>query len=321
MVLLLTNTTDITVDFIVRSLRNRGVPFYRLNTDDIGVNTLFRFDFRQHRFILVDQSLDIEIDLLAVRSVYFRRPEVRVDPTELSGAEMTFIHQELRFFLEGLYKILDKAFWLNRVLDIRQAENKLYQLLVAEELGLTVPTSLVTNIPSVAQEFYDGLDGEVILKPIKSGHLAGGQGSESAVIFTSKVRLGPDNIERIAPCPTYLQQLLVKAADIRVTVVGERVFAARIDSQIGEESMVDWRRSPDPLEHARIELPAPIRDRCLQLTRRLSLNFGAIDFVLDTQGNYIFLEINPNGQWAWIENQLNYPISDAITNLLVENLA
>lgn len=318
MILLITNTTDVTVDFIVRSLRTRGVPFYRLNTDYIGVDTQFCFDFRRHRYIVIDRSLNVEVDLSTVHSVYFRRPEIKVDSTWLSGVEKTFIHNEIVFFLEGLYKILDKAFWLNKVYDIRQAENKLYQLVVAEEVGLMVPCSLVTNIPEHAQEFYDGLGGQAIIKPIKSGLMATDQDGGNSVIFTSQVKLDSDNIERIAPCPTYMQELLVKKADIRVTVVGKEVFAACIHSQSQDESKVDWRKSSEPLEHSRIELPADVQEMCIRLMRRLALNFGALDFVLDAEGNYIFLEINPNGQWAWIENQLKYPISNAITDLLVE---
>jgi len=77
-------------------------------------------------------------------------------------------------------------------------------------------------------------------------------------------------------------------------------------------------KSIEPLPHSKIIIPKKIEKQCISLVKKLGLNFGAIDFVLDENNEFIFLEINPNGQWAWIETQLNYPISETITNLLIE---
>jgi glutathione synthase/RimK-type ligase-like ATP-grasp enzyme len=108
-------------------------------------------------------------------------------------------------------------------------------------------------------------------------------------------------------------------ADIRVTVVGEQVFPAKIHSQEFEETMVDWRKGENAkVKHERIELPPEIEDKCIELTKRLGLHFGAIDFVLDRGMNYVFLEINPNGQWGWIEKRLGYDISGEIVALLLK---
>ena len=316
-ILLITNTTDVTTDFIVKALRTRGVTFYRLNTDEIGRSIQLCFDFANRKFTLVDRAQGIELDLLLIKSVYFRRPEVRIDTQDLTAAEANFIHGKMTFVLEGLYKILDKAFWLNKLYSIRHAENKIYQLLVAEEEGFVIPRSLVTNIPKIASGFYEDTQQCTIIKPIKSGLLEAE--TEEGVIFTSKIDLVDENIQRVGPCPVYLQQMISKQADVRITVVGNNVFGACIHSQDRESSSVDWRKAEEPLPHSSIELPAELIENCLKLTRRLSLNFGAIDFILDKNGEYIFLEINPNGQWAWIEKQLNYPISDAITDLLIEH--
>lgn len=316
-ILLITNTTDVTTDFIVKDLRSRGIPFYRLNTDEIGISTQLYFDFANREFMLVDRVQRIELDLLLIRSVYFRRPELRMDLQGLTGAEANFIRGEMTFVLEGLYKILDKAYWLNKLYSIRHAENKIYQLLIAEEEGLVIPRSLVTNIPEIASGFYKATHRSTIIKPIKSGLLEAE--TEEGVIFTSKVDLTDENVQRVGSCPVYLQQMISKQGDVRVTVVGDKVFAACIHSQNHESSIVDWRKTEELLPHSSIVLPDELSKKCLNLTRRLSLNFGAIDFILDKNGEYIFLEINPNGQWAWIEKQLNYPISNAITNLLIEH--
>ena len=72
------------------------------------------------------------------------------------------------------------------------------------------------------------------------------------------------------------------------------------------------------LEHREHVLPNNIKKMCIELTRKLNLNYSAIDMILDENNDYVFLEINPNGQWAWIENKLQFPISKKIVDLLVE---
>jgi glutathione synthase/RimK-type ligase-like ATP-grasp enzyme len=106
-------------------------------------------------------------------------------------------------------------------------------------------------------------------------------------------------------------------SDIRVTIVGNSIFSAEIDSQINENTITDWRNTRDILPHKRIELPSEISDKCFKLCQKLKLNFGAIDLIKDQNSNYWFLEINPNGQWAWLEKILNFKIADAIINYLL----
>ena len=103
---------------------------------------------------------------------------------------------------------------------------------------------------------------------------------------------------------------------MRATFVGRKCFAVAIESQLMEETQVDWRNGEHILQHTPIELPKDIENKCILLMERLGLNYGAIDIVLDKQGNYVFLEINPNGQWAWIEHLTGLPISKEIVKYL-----
>ena len=102
-----------------------------------------------------------------------------------------------------------------------------------------------------------------------------------------------------------------------MTVVGEKLFPVKIESQEYEESRIDWRRGTNIISHKYIELPKIISRQCINLVKHLNLIFGAIDLVIDKEGNFYFLEINPNGQWAWIEKRLNLPISQEIATLLL----
>ncbi|MNE53265.1 Ribosomal protein S6--L-glutamate ligase [compost metagenome] len=114
--------------------------------------------------------------------------------------------------------------------------------------------------------------------------------------------------------PCIYQELIEKEFEVRVTVVGEKVFSASIDSQSDNDTKIDWRKKK--LVFTKVELPFEIEYLCIEIVKKLNLLFGAIDLIKDKNGNYIFLEINPNGQWAWIETQTGIEISDAIINEL-----
>lgn len=117
--------------------------------------------------------------------------------------------------------------------------------------------------------------------------------------------------------PVIYQELVPKRFDIRVTVVHQDLFAVAIDSQKLEAAAIDWRRADtDTLEHYTHTLPSDVAEACLMLMKVLGLNYGAIDLVLTPDDKYLFLEINPNGQWVWMEDRLGLPISEAIATWL-----
>jgi glutathione synthase/RimK-type ligase-like ATP-grasp enzyme len=127
------------------------------------------------------------------------------------------------------------------------------------------------------------------------------------------------NLETIRLCPMTFQAYIPKRLELRITVVGERVFAAEIHSQISNHTQFDWRRYDlARTPHASHVLPHHLELKCVELVRRLGLVYGAIDMILTPDGKYVFLEINPNGQYLWIEELTDLPISEAICDHLAE---
>ena len=318
MVLLITNKQDITVDFIVRELKAQKCPYYRLNTEDIPTIVHVQFDVDNGNYILYDTIKQESLSLSDISSVYFRRPEIATleNIPKLDSYERNYLRLELATLLEGIYKSLRNVYWINDVYKIREAENKLYQLQIAQEIGFKIPRTVIANEHKLLKQTMEAFQGDCIIKPIRSGNMGYADGRK--VIFTSMV--DPENFtpERITAFPVYLQENIHKTCDTRCIVVGSRVFAASIDSQRSEDGKVDWRKAHEYLPHYKIDLPDEIQRKAIALTQRLELTYSAIDLVLSTNREYIFLECNPNGQWAWIENRLGYPISKRIVSLLRE---
>lgn len=311
MYLVVTNKRDLTSDFIILELRRRGLPYLRLNTEEIpkaifqctpSAAGLWKFDL-----------LGASFDLSKVKAAYFRRPGVPEPLSQIRETERSYCTQEWHATLQSLYWAIGER-WLNAPHLIALAENKIYQLMLAKDLGFKVPDTLVSNEPAAIKDFFS--NGQVIGKPLRNAVVKGGV--RDRVLFTTRVSIDEDTDEiSIRACPIILQREIRKKFDVRVTVVGEQVFAATIDSQSCPATEVDWRRMSEAgLEHEIYQLPKVIADRCIELTRKLGLRFGAIDFVLDAEDQLWFLEINPNGQWGWIETRTGHPIAAAIVSEL-----
>jgi glutathione synthase/RimK-type ligase-like ATP-grasp enzyme len=312
-ILVATNERDLTSDYVVLELRRRDLQFTRLNTETLSRGRV-QFQATSDR-----SGWEIEIDnkiihLSDIRAGYFRRPGTPKAPINVSRkAERRYCEAEWSAILGfALYSIESR--WLNSPQNIFLAENKPLQLRKAADIGLNIPDTIVTNSFEEASRFVRR--GPAICKPLKSALI--GEADDERVIFTTRINSLPSSIEAsIEAAPFIVQREIKKRFDIRATVVGDNVFSAAIHSQIREETTTDWRKgSHTDLPHEAYELPKDVADGCIRLTRALGLKFGAIDLILDLSGKFWFLEINPNGQWAWIENRTGLPITRAIVDEL-----
>lgn len=311
MILIVTNERDLTTDYVVLELQRRKLSYVRINTENIAsARVSLGFAGRDDWSIaLADQTLRGD----EVTAAYFRRPgPPSIDAGVEDPGERAYCEAEWGAVLKSLYMRIGER-WLNAPSNIMLAEDKPRQLLLAHTLGFTVPEAVVTNDMGAADQFLSGP--QSIAKPLREALL---DGETERVIFTSRVaRASLRDARAFGAAPMILQREIAKRADVRVTVVGDRVFAAAICSQGNPDTEVDWRRGGSGnLPYKAIALPGSLSTLCVQLVNSLDLRFGAIDLVWDENDVFWFLEINPNGQWAWIETRTGHPITAAIVDAL-----
>ncbi|MGA2261835.1 MAG: hypothetical protein ABSH28_10395, partial [Acidobacteriota bacterium] len=225
-----------------------------------------------------------------------------------------FCVQETRAAVLGSIMGL-RSRWMSHPAAVWQAEFKPFQLSLAAGFGLEIPKTVVTNEPQVILESYAEF-GRMIVKATRSGHLT--RAGEEFAMFTSEVlERHLEEVNRAKLSPAIYQALIPKRHDIRVTIVGQQVFAVAIESQSDPSAMIDWRQTQNSqLPHHRITLPADIASKLLLLMDSMRLAFGAVDMIETPDGEYVFLEINPNGQWLWLDDMLDCGISDAVATWL-----
>jgi glutathione synthase/RimK-type ligase-like ATP-grasp enzyme len=310
--LIVTNKTDLTSDYIVREMRARNLKFSRINTEASPELCVVQ---KLGEGGTVLNSGKVQIDLAKIRGAYFRRPlHPKVENDKLTTSSIHYIREEWSYLLRSIYLELDKK-WFSHPNKIILAEDKPMQLRLADELGFLVPETVITNKLEAVQELFN--KGDVVAKPLKQA-LLDDEGSVSSVIFTSAIQsITQIDCEALRLAPVIFQRKLKKKFDLRITVVERDVFSVAIKSQEFEKTQTDWRHgSIVDLEHEVFELPEDIAKRCIKIVQRLGLRFGAIDLVLDEAGQFWFLECNPNGQWAWIENRTGLPIAASIVSAM-----
>jgi glutathione synthase/RimK-type ligase-like ATP-grasp enzyme len=228
-----------------------------------------------------------------------------------------FCMREARAALLGSVLGLPARF-MSRPENIWKAEFKPYQLAIAAQAGLRIPSTCISNCPDSVRQAYLEFGERAVVKPCKTGYLE--RDGKSLTVFTSPLHSEAlDDYRALSLSPMIVQPEIPKRSDLRITVVGQEVFPVRIDSQVLQESRIDWRQSQELPPHHLCEIPGALRAAILDLMRLLGLAYGAIDFILTPEGEYVFLEINPNGQWLWVEEMLGLGISDAVATWLVSD--
>lgn len=312
-VLIVSTVADPATDEVIRRLSARGIPHKRFNTEDYPFSRTFAYrpGMRTEQQWMISDGEPVALPT----AVWYRRLRSPSKPQGMDEGIYNFCVQENRAALVGSILGLETR-WMSPPAAVWQSEYKPFQLSLATGIGLNIPPTVITNDPLTIRSLFADFGGNMVVKPTRTGYVTN-DGKEYA-IFTSRVlEEHLDELESAKLSPAIYQALVPKQFDIRITIVGRRVFAAAIDSQSDEAASVDWRRTSNPrLPHYPIILPADVTACLFRMMDLLRLTFGAIDMVKTPSGDYVFLEVNPSGQWLWLDDILGLGISDAVADWL-----
>lgn len=282
-----------------------------LTLSDLPARATLTIDYADPAAPALEYRLDGRpIDLGTIGSVWWRRPQVP-DPSSVTDHDARmFTANEWNEALNGLWQLIG-APWMNPPHRDEVAGRKAHQLRVAAEVGLRVPRTLVTSDPDRARAFIEAEGvGRTIFKTFSATHAIWRE--------TRLVRQGElESLDAVRLAPVIFQEFIPAEADLRVTVVGDRIFPAAIDAR-GTDYEVDFRMSLGQAQTSVAELPQDVADRLHALMRRLGLVYGAIDMRRTPDGEHVFLEVNTAGEFLFVEERTEQPISRAIADWLAE---
>ncbi|MGB8195207.1 MAG: hypothetical protein WCF67_24940, partial [Chitinophagaceae bacterium] len=209
--------------------------------------------------------------------------------------------------------------WMNNMHNDHFVGNdKLLQLSAARKAGLTTPESIFTNDPDAIKDLFERYNGNLIVKL----HGALSKSMEGNTAFFPTTKLTPADLDRLhelAYCPMIFQEYIEKAYELRIVYADGDFFTGMIPNR--HAGVTDWRTiQGGGIAWQPYELPATLQENIHGMMQSLGLVFGAIDVIRNTAGEYVFLEVNPQGEWGMLQKYLDYPIGETIAQKLITRI-
>jgi glutathione synthase/RimK-type ligase-like ATP-grasp enzyme len=320
MILCLTHSQDFyTIDIVQQALQQAGYSTLRLNADEFAVR--YRFDYslltdnREINLLTGDQK----INAAQIQAVWYRKIWDLKVPGELDAAYRNIFIKEYNTYRQIFFNQLDHIPWMNKMrADHAAGNDKLQQLSAAQAAGLKIPKTIFTNDPSLIEDFFDRCNGDLVAKL----HGALSKSMEGNTPFFPTTRLTKNDLQLLDGlpyCPMIFQEYIPKAYELRIVYVDGEFFTGKICHEQG--AITDWRTlRGQSMQWQCYELPVAVQEKICRLMHGLDLVFGAIDMIRHTNGEYIFLEVNPQGEWGMLQRDLAYPIGETIAQKLIKHI-
>jgi glutathione synthase/RimK-type ligase-like ATP-grasp enzyme len=314
-VLIVTNDHDEHANAVIEELHRREVPVFRFHPEDFPDACSISIEIRGGRIDGEIRNAHHQVFFHDICSAWYRRSRNLFAPPPalnlLFGDLDNFVKVQSATTLTGLFGSL-RTLWVGQPLKLRRAEIKALQLAEASKAGLRIPDTLISNDPCRATSFVDDLgEAECAIKPLIA--VRAHDGEADRLPLTTTLPRG-HALDSVALAPTIFQPYVEKAYELRCVLIGEKIFCAKLNSQNNETTRKDWRAGD--LEQEPYDLPEHIKASLRRLMAAFDINFASIDLIVTPGGDYVFLDLNPNGQWLWLEIELGLPLSAAMADLL-----
>jgi len=314
---------DLHADAVIRRLSERRPDFgvVRVNTDNLPTNADYCFHWSSSGRLEKQKLkiLDSGVSADGVSVMWYRKPDKPPPHPALTDYDAQDCSvQEYRELLRSFSGFFPRAKWVNDYWQMQKYSIKANQVWIAEEVGLSIPETVITNNIAAVKELAKR-HLEIIIKPLAYSGFAVDEAQYAC--FTNV--LSAADVEKfqnedLAYAPAIFQQRINKVQELRVTVIGEEVFACEIQTKPETPEHIDWRiESVEDLPHKIVELPQEVSARLKKMLSIMKLNFGAFDLIKDETGTYYFIEVNPNGQYFWIELITGAPLTEAMVSLII----
>jgi glutathione synthase/RimK-type ligase-like ATP-grasp enzyme len=307
-ILIVTNLDDLHADIVARKIEAGGDNPFRLNYEEFPRHFDLTLEFGRGRWEggLRHLPSGDDLPLRDIGAVWMRKKaDFGFISEGLAPQEKAYAEAEMEHILFSLLYSLD-CYWMSHPLALRGASWKGEQLQRAARMGFSVPPSLITNRRAGVDAFRASAGDGIIFKALSSPALAAREVSPEQRIVgslptTRITEEHEDALDSVAELPCFFQHHVAKQHELRVTVIGDAVFAARIHSQDDPRTAIDCRDMSAEIRYEAAALPPEIERRCIEFVHSYGLTYGALDLIVTPGGDHVFLENNPVGQFLFVE--------------------
>jgi hypothetical protein len=318
-VLIVTEPFDVHADYVINELKRRDVPVFRFHVEDFPIEARISISGTGTEWSGEIRTPLRSVRLEDVRAAWLRRPGDPVVDPALREESREFAIQQARCMLTALFALIGDR-WLSHPELMRAAADRVRQMRLAAAAGLAVPDTLIGNDVDRAVEFHNGNVRSGRGTAIKSlwvrRQISYDGGLRLPMTTKWPENVDSEQVDMIRLTPAVFQEYVPKQREIRAVVIGDRVFAASVDSQAVPDARHDVRAVARRKRYEPHDLPDDVGRALLDIVRGFGLRFCSADLVLTPDGRHVFLDLNANGQWLWLEIEAGLPLSAAMADLL-----
>lgn len=312
MIVVLSAKQDATTQYLCSLMQNGGKEFLRVDFDDT--------DSLQSGFdLLAGGILDpasVSLNASQITGIWYRRPFARSETSGTATGEERFLSREWLEVFKDILHPVPASHWLNFPLSEYTASARILQYRLAKQADIGVPLWAICSNGSQAKPILSQFGGSAVMKPITHGLIEATE-EKDRVVFAE--RIGMEDIDGDArwSSPVLLQKEIRPKIDIRVNVCDQHIFATTWTT-VTKTTRVDIRAHTTAFDYAYEKLPLPegLTEKVIALMHFLNLRFATMDFALDESGTWWLLDVNPAGNWAWLDSVFDGELSKTIISAL-----
>ncbi|REC74656.1 ATP-grasp ribosomal peptide maturase [Chryseobacterium elymi] len=314
MILCITHSKDFyNIDIFFEYLASKDIPYFRLNSD--RMNHLQKISVNENSFELTDESGNT-VHSKDIKAVWHRKAWGITVPEELDEDYKKIFLSAYANLRYNLITLLEDIPWINPFENERKVDgSKMLQLKMAEESNLIIPKTIFSNdeqkIIAFFQEFCNG-------KAVAKLHSLTGKTMDGENLISTMI-IQENTLEHIADityCPMIFQPYIDKEYELRIVYIAGEFFTGKINNS----QNVDWRVAHGNYTWSAYELPENVRAGLASMMEKMGLYIGAIDMIRGKDGEYYFLEVNPQGEWGMLQKELGFPIAERIADNLIKRI-
>lgn len=305
------------------ALKQRGAEPLRFDTDQFPMTGHAAFLQENGAESLVFGDGTRRVHLGPEDAVWYRRARYSAKlPPNMDKQLRNACMDESEALLRGILAAAP-CFVLDSPELVKLCGHKPRQQQLARQVGLATPRTLMTGDVAEAQEFLAGCakQGGAIAKMLSAFAIYGENNEEQVVFTTALTEEHLSRLDGLRYCPMVFQERVEKRLELRITVIGTRIFAAAVDSMRMSGAEVDWRQRGVSLIESwtPYTLPDEIERSLHAYMNAIGMQYSAIDMIVEPSGRHVFLEANPAGEFFWLQYYApHFPLTAAIADVLTD---
>lgn len=312
MLLIISEDKDQSTNQVIDWLIFLNKKFFRINDSEKLEHISLKLN-NKGVFGILQLDIHRNVSLSEIDCYWYRRGNFKFD---IKNVKRTFLLTQANSELKSLFNGLNCYLSSLPSLGNFQKEinfSKIESLIVASRNGLSIPETIISSSVTSFKDYMNDSSKLWITKSISDEFSYRFRTSTLCAGFPTLLKFDDIKPKSEWIFPSLVQAKIEKKYELRIVFLNGDFYSMAIFTKSQESSNIDYRRSNvRDMKVASYNLPDAIQEKLTRFMKELGLNFGSIDMIVTRNNEYVFLEVNPSGQFGWMSRKCNFNLERKI---------